>query len=370
MEVDPDDREAFNYEIATIGIDGTSPERLTRNGHYDHYPVWSPDGTRIAFVESPYLDRPDKIRLSTVLADGSDRSETLTPPTLRVGFYPPTWSPDGRRLAFIAEGGILYAVRADGGSEPNRLYETTALPSWSPDGSRIAFADKYGIHTVRPDRTDLVQVWAKGKADPSISQVSWSPDGSELLFVAADERHDFGLVGEGEGIFVVGADGSGLRHLPFTRFYAWPWPPAWAEWSPDGLRIAVYGMGTRFGRGFWHPSLLLTMARDGTDVRFLANVYAGSDGGYEGDGRFHAWSPPRSEEPDLAACSQGFVVKEPESNDGLVHECETLLRIRDALAGSAELDWNNNLTMNAWEGVTVGGPPPPPPVCMSLRCAA
>ena len=154
------------------------------------------------------------------------------------------------------------------------------------------------------------------------------------------------------------SDGSGLRRLAFSWLHGWPWPPAWAVWSPDPSTIAVYGSGvTGLVARRWPPSLLITMARDGTDLSFLASVDAGNED-FGGDGQFHAWSPPRSEEINLAACSRGFVVPNPESNPGLVHDCETLLSIRDTLAGSTELDWNEDLTISEWEGVTVGGSPP------------
>ena len=355
VEVDPDDRRAFDYEIATIGIDGASPERLTRNAHSDHYPVWSPDGTRIAFLVSPELYLPDRVQLFTMSAAGSD-VKALTPPPVRVSLYPPVWSPDGRWLAFIAKGGILWTVRADGGSEPNRMKRigrTAVLPSWSPDSSRLAYADGAGIHTVTPNGTSLGQLWEKSKEYPRITMVSWSPDGSELLFVAEDNtRFD----PEKRGVFIVGKRGSSLRHFPISWHGGWPLPAEWAVWSPDGSRIAVYGEG-----GLIYASLLLTMARDGADMRFLAKIDAGSHGpgGDTGDGKFHAWSPPRPEEPvDLAACSRGFVVPEPESNPGLVHDCETLLSMRDTLAGSAELDWSEDLPIGEWEGLTVDGSPP------------
>ena len=208
----------------------------------------------------------DRVQLFTMSAEGSDVSSALTHVTLKLGLYPPVWSPNGLWLAFIVRDGhsrILYTVWAAGGVSPQRIGETTALPSWSPDGERLAFADGAGIHTVRLDGTGLVQVWAKSEAHPPISQVSWSPDGSELLFIAVHETSGR----DHEGVFVVRVDGSGMRRLPISRFWNWPWPPAWAVWSPDGSRIAVYGMGMAFGR-FRDPSVILTMARDGDGHAF------------------------------------------------------------------------------------------------------
>lgn len=47
-----EDRLRHRYEIAVIDLDGTEQQRLTENEHTDHYPVWSPDGSHIAFIAS------------------------------------------------------------------------------------------------------------------------------------------------------------------------------------------------------------------------------------------------------------------------------------------------------------------------------
>ena len=60
---------------------------------------------------------------------------------------------------------------------------------------------------------------------------------------------------------------------------------------------------------------------------------------------------------DLAACSSGRIVPEPEANPGLVHDCEILLSIRDRLGGNVELNWSESAPMAEWEGITLGGEP-------------
>ena len=353
------DREKYHYEIATVAIDGTSPERLTENDYFDHFPEWSPDGTRIAFVAdlrtlSTYI--PWNAQLFTMSADGSGVSEALTIPDVRIGLHPPKWSPDGGMLAFIAFegkfrplGGILYTVRADG-SELTRIGETATLPTWSPDSENLAFAraDEEGgaIYTVRRDGTGMRETWrgepilrSYGLYDPSasISQVSWSPDGTELLFVSS------------EGIYVLGLDGGGLRRLALPRPGTQTWTDGpdntQAVWSPDGSRIAIY-----FPSLLFPNRLILTMTRDGKDVRVLARG--------DEEGRLHAWNPPRRERSvDLAVCSAGFVVPEPEANPGLVGDCEILLIIRDELGGRTSLRWNRFVPISEWVGVTLGGSP-------------
>ena len=53
------ERSKYNYEISrTINLDGYGQRRLTENVLSDHYPVWSPDGSRIAFICEPTRSYP------------------------------------------------------------------------------------------------------------------------------------------------------------------------------------------------------------------------------------------------------------------------------------------------------------------------
>ena len=56
-------------------------------------------------------------------------------------------------------------------------------------------------------------------------------------------------------------------------------------------------------------------------------------------------------------CAAEVVVPVPDSNPGLVQDCETLLALRDALAGGAELDWSSDRSIAEWTGVVLGGSP-------------
>ncbi len=250
------------YEIATVDADGTGKRRLTYNTDFENYPAWSPDGTLIAFVTSPHGQEtvpghyePLFAELTIMAADGSDLRRidvTLDAKAMAVSLYPPVWSPDGQRLAFIVnerdgETGspfknVLYTIRSEGsnGSELHRIGETASLPSWSPDGERLVFTrddeDGAGVYVVRYDGAEPLRV-----ADFAV-EVSWSPDGSEILLA-------------GEVLSIVQPDGAGLRQLGATQ------PGIHADaavWSSDGSMIAV-----RSGE------MIFTMRRDGTDVRVL-----------------------------------------------------------------------------------------------------
>ena len=61
--------------------------------------------------------------------------------------------------------------------------------------------------------------------------------------------------------------------------------------------------------------------------------------------------------PPLYACDSGTAVADPGSNPGLVADCKVLIAIRDELAGTGSLNWDTQLTMTSWQGVSVLGSP-------------
>jgi dipeptidyl aminopeptidase/acylaminoacyl peptidase len=112
-------------------------------------PVVSPDGTRVAFTVTEYDIEQDRSSTYIHLAaiDGSSRRFTTGGRDSS-----PSWSPDGRRIAFISgrsgETAQLHVIPVDGG-EAQRLTDLpvpVSAPKWFPDGKRIAF-----VATVAPD---------------------------------------------------------------------------------------------------------------------------------------------------------------------------------------------------------------------------
>ena len=61
--------------------------------------------------------------------------------------------------------------------------------------------------------------------------------------------------------------------------------------------------------------------------------------------------------PTLQACDDGTAVPDPGNNPGLVTDCRVLLTIRDELAGTGLLNWDTQLAMTRWEGISISGSP-------------
>ena len=175
--------EGLNAADGGVGAAPTpaSTTRLTYNDGFDLFPVWSPDGRRIAFDS----DRDGNWEIYVMNADGSGVTR-LTDNDAADGF--PAWSPDGRRITFDSDrdgNWEIYVMNADG-SGVARLTDNGAadgFPAWSPDGRRIAFeSNRDGnveIYLMNPDGSGVVRLTYNGAADFS---PAWSPDGRRIAF--------------------------------------------------------------------------------------------------------------------------------------------------------------------------------------------
>ena len=328
------------YEIVVSNIDGTGAKWLTENETFDNFPVWSPDGSRIAFVSGGR-------GLYTMSPDGSD-VRLVSGSASR---YPPSWSPDGRRLAFVAASSA-YTVGADGLGQV-RISKTISSPSWSPDGRRVALVVPEGggaaLYTFAPDGSDPVRV--AGIADDVpvmieedhylpwefwVGSVSWSSDGSEILVGPVIVRLDdsepprpLRLVSPGLTV------SEALHHLR-------------TSWSPDGSKIAVQSDQAESGWEDGSP-VLYTVDRDGENPNVLVVSATSSYPGRQLIVQDIVWPPA-----DVGACSRGEIVPDPEGNPGLVEDCRVMLGMRDTLSGSGVLlDWSSDTPIAEWLGVYV-----------------
>lgn len=220
------DRIAFvrSDGLYVIRPDGTGLQSVA-TGSKENDPVWSPDGSRIAFTRGD----ANSSDIWAVNADGTGLAN-LTQGS-EVADYGPVWSPDGTRIVFVSHRAVatqadLWIMNSDG-SNARKLDEKSSEPTWSPDGTKIAYASykmnsRFQIYVANADGTNSRNISNSSYGD---SSPLWSPDGSKIVFV--------GVRPNSPQIYVMNADGSDQQALA-PSFQT----TTGAVWSRDGRRIA------------------------------------------------------------------------------------------------------------------------------------
>jgi Tol biopolymer transport system component len=133
-----------NNEIYVMNADGSEQRRLTTSAASDYSPSWGPDG-RIAFVRT--AGTGTLTALYVINADGTSLRR-LTEAAANWSESRPVWSPDGSKIAFVSgrdfpvDNTEIYERRVDGTDEGRitRSPHRDDWPTWSPDGRKLAFA--------------------------------------------------------------------------------------------------------------------------------------------------------------------------------------------------------------------------------------
>lgn len=218
-----------NGQLWLMRADGTDQHLLLSEPDYrDNAPSFSPDGVWVIFTRCQIVSNGDGCAIYRIRTDGSG----LTPVTdfqLEVSDWEPLYSPDGTAIAFESFGrdGLIAAIwlMNANGADPHPLTPPELLgtnPHWSADGEKVAFRShccnpqNNDIWVINRDGSGLHRLTGNATSDVDIPVAyyneapSWSPHGHFITFDQYDPKAN------SVGIFVLSADGR--RRTQLMRF--------------------------------------------------------------------------------------------------------------------------------------------------------
>jgi Tol biopolymer transport system component len=241
---------------------GAPIRRLVATGAHERCPAFSPDGERLAYLSAPgtrpessYAETGAPLDASIVVlrldgtSDSSDSELEVPVPVAPgygvrrgIGYACPQWSPNSRRLAYLAhpvgdgqgssDVAELRVVDLDGRDQvlnAAQLADREAPFAWSPEGDAIAYVRSDGVWTATLDRRRPSRVW---QPDGTPTAVSWSSQGELAVTVRTEVPVEGGTREDLEVHVVDPATGAASAVGPI-HVYDGP-----ASWSPDGTRLA------------------------------------------------------------------------------------------------------------------------------------
>ena len=221
-------------QIRTVSPDGSSQVKISPDAGFFTWPIWSPDGTAVAFSgSSSGSDLQGRLRLYVYYIGDQEPAVLYTNepglgPILNGMPHYPIWAPDSQRLAFMAgvsEGLTLFLTdprNRDG--ELVVIRNSPLYASWSSD-SRYLLVHGGRDHFVIDLLEGLTALDLLARSD-SYRAPAWWPAGNRMTFASEDD-------GGGRGLYLTDPDGGNrvlLDRVPGEVAFLW---------SPDGGSLAV-----------------------------------------------------------------------------------------------------------------------------------
>jgi Tol biopolymer transport system component len=197
-----------DFDLIELPLDGSAPHTLLATSRNMYSPSWSPDGTQLLYATDRSGSSEIWIHNTKASIDRPIVTARDFPPGATLGLADPVFSPDGSRFAFVRystdQPAGIWVEPTVGGVPIRMANEYMVSPTWSPDGNSIAGL----MHRERPWQPAIVEVGANmsphviAAAPTCLMPMEWSPAGDWL---ACEAR---------TGIELFSPDGSKRKTLP------------------------------------------------------------------------------------------------------------------------------------------------------------
>jgi Tol biopolymer transport system component/serine/threonine protein kinase len=289
-----DGEKGDNWDIYAKLIGTEKPLRLTTDAGEDRFPAWSPDGRYIAFCR---YNNEGEVRIYVVPALGGPERRLPTPSLYWYDWAEYfDWSRDGKYLVYVdKQTRTLFLVAADNPDDKRRLTISTGQtadlsPRFSPDGKTVAFLRQGGaiardvflarLAGEEPKRLTFDNVIIRG--------LDWTPDGAYIVF--SSDR----LSGQGR-LWKVAASGGQPEPLPVGQGGAY-----YPSLSRDGRRLA-YTQGDT-NTNIWRYEVRGTTGRSAPPTELIASTGENFDPQYSPDGKRIVFVSSRSGSREIWVC--------------------------------------------------------------------
>ena len=341
------DNPTGDYEIFTSKPDGTGLKQLTNNTVNDSFPVFSPDGKKIAYesqgVQTSNLDGDYDVYLMNA-TDGSGQTN-LSNNGYYVHDFDPVFSPDGKKIAYESQGvqtsnpegdyEIYLMSATDGSGQTNLSNNGTGVtdldPVFSPGGEKVSYWSR-GIQTSNPEGEAEVYVLnsldGTGKKNLTNNGVGvedfepvFSPGGQKIAYESrgvqtSNPQGDF-------EIYIMNAlDGTSKKNLSNNGSAVHDETPVF---SHDGAKVAYDSEGIQTSNPQGDIEVYVMNALDGTGKKNLTN------NGGTADDYYPIFSPDGRK---IAYTSEGKQTSNPEG--------DMEVYVMSTLDGSAKKNLSNN----------------------------
>jgi Tol biopolymer transport system component len=297
-------------DVYVVNTDGSNQQQVTHDIYVEGSAFWSPNGKQIVLQAS--VAGTSTIVLLNINPDNTGGQGVQLTADVKADSVLPVWSPDGTKIAFQSKrnGGDYQVFVMDADGNNKKLVSDgkgfAGNPAWAPDGKRIVYVQ--GADSSPGGQRELMVASIDGGTPKQITDLKsslghprWSPKGDLISVIQTLDQYD-------SPILTVKPDGNGLRTLIKGGLNSTQ------EFSPDGQYLTYYKIAPGQGENVYKADVT-----DGKEVVLSTGGVGSYLPAWSPDGKQLAWAHKDTEGENyriVVANADGSNVRAVSQGDG------------------------------------------------------